>query len=133
VAACRDLAVRWRVLDVSHNAFGRDDSNAVFWALRQNRHLRVYRAGHTHMGPKFGCDDDALLSLGISIVKCLKFNVMLRELDLSGNRLVSNAGNNILDALIDNHSIHRLVWALGCLVFCDLVFLVRVFLACGCC
>mmetsp|Transcript_26623 Transcript_26623/g.38028 ORF Transcript_26623/g.38028 Transcript_26623/m.38028 type:complete len:247 (-) Transcript_26623:341-1081(-) len=42
----RDPAVAWQYLDVADNWFGRAGLNQMFWALRQNKRLRVRTARH---------------------------------------------------------------------------------------
>lgn len=68
-AAVRDTSVCWRFLDLSRNRIDRAGLNELFWALRINRHFRVLRCDHTHCGPLFGTNDDALLRHGVSIVR----------------------------------------------------------------
>jgi Ran GTPase-activating protein (RanGAP) involved in mRNA processing and transport len=104
----RDPVVAWRILDVRHNGFSRTGPNQIFWAMRQNRRLRILRCGENQAGTKFCANEDSLLRHGISVPKCLRHNVVLRELDLSFNTMCAEAGSNILDAMIDNHTVKKL-------------------------
>lgn len=104
----RDPAVAWRILDVCSNNFSRMGLNEIFWAMRQNKRLRVLRCGENKAGTKFCSSEDTLLRHGISVPKFLRANVVLRELDLSYNTMSSDAGINVMDAMIDNHTIKKL-------------------------
>lgn len=104
----RDPVVAWKILDVRQNAFSRTGLNQVFWAMRQNKRLRILRCGENQAGTKFCANEDSLLRHGISVPKCLRANVVMRELDLSFNTMCAEAGVNVLDAMIDNHTIKKL-------------------------
>jgi Ran GTPase-activating protein (RanGAP) involved in mRNA processing and transport len=104
----RDPAISWRILDVSGNEFSRMGLNQIFWALRQNKRLRIFRCGENKAGTKFCSSEDNLLRHGISVPVFLRTNVVLRELDLGFNTMSTSAGLNILDAMVDNHTIKRL-------------------------
>ena len=106
--AVRDPAVAWRLLDVTDNGLSRIGLNEVFWAMRQNRRMRVLRCGENRAGSRFCSDEDALLRHGISVPQTLRFNVVLRELDLSYNALCTEAGVNLLDAMMDNFTLRKL-------------------------
>lgn len=109
LATCmRDPMVAWRILDVCQNEFSRSGLNQMFWAMRQNKRLRILRCGENRAGTKFCSSEDSLLRHGISVPKCLRANVVLRELDLSYNTMCADAGINIFDAMIDNHTIKKL-------------------------
>ncbi len=141
--AIRDPTIAWKYLDVGGNVFSRIGLNQMFWALRQNKRLRILKcsdnkAGAFYHSPLYCqitfdfCDfcnimtgtifcsnEDALLRHGISVPTCLRSNSVLREVDLSYNGLCTEAGVNILDAMIDNHTIKKLslrgAWA--CVLF----------------
>eukprot|EP00597_Dinobryon_sp_UTEXLB2267_P004417 CAMPEP_0170078548 /NCGR_PEP_ID=MMETSP0019_2-20121128/15115_1 /TAXON_ID=98059 /ORGANISM="Dinobryon sp., Strain UTEXLB2267" /LENGTH=439 /DNA_ID=CAMNT_0010291487 /DNA_START=133 /DNA_END=1450 /DNA_ORIENTATION=- len=104
----RDPAVAWQYLDVADNWFGRAGLNQMFWALRQNKRLRVLKVGENRTGTKFCSNEDALLKHGIAVVRALACNVVLRELDLSFSSITTDGGINLLDALIDNRTLKRL-------------------------
>lgn len=104
----RDPSVSWRYLSASGNNFSRIGMNQIFWALRQNKLLRVLNVGENGAGKNFTCHDDALLKHGIALPVSIRNNVVLRVLDLSYNSIVSEAGINIFDAIIDNHTIKKL-------------------------
>ena len=104
----RDVSLTWKYFDISGNNLSRDGLNEMFWAIRQNRSIRVLLCGDNKAGPKFATDADTLLSHGIALARCLRANVILREIDLSFNGLSSEAGNVILDAMVDNYTIRRL-------------------------
>mmetsp|Transcript_18443 Transcript_18443/g.25383 ORF Transcript_18443/g.25383 Transcript_18443/m.25383 type:complete len:278 (+) Transcript_18443:1746-2579(+) len=80
----------------------------MFWALRQNKRLRVLKVGENRTGTKFCSNEDALLKHGIAVVRALACNVVLRELDLSFSSITTDGGINLLDALIDNRTLKRL-------------------------
>lgn len=104
----RDPAVAWKILDVCQNNLSRMGLNQIFWAMRMNKRLRILRCGENKAGTKFCSSEDNLLRHGISVPKCLRANVVLRELDLSYNTMSADAGINIMDAMIDNHTIKKL-------------------------
>lgn len=106
--ALRDPKIAWTYLDIRQNKCSRIGLNQMFWALRSNKRLRVLKVGENEAGTMFCSDGDALLSHGIAVPVCLRTNVVLREVDLSFNSLTSEAGVNILDAIIDNHTIKKL-------------------------
>lgn len=68
--AMRDPALGWQVCDLSGNKFGRAGCNQIFWALRQNKRLRVLKLGHNQQGTVFCSNDDALLKHGIDDLLC---------------------------------------------------------------
>mmetsp|Transcript_26144 Transcript_26144/g.58737 ORF Transcript_26144/g.58737 Transcript_26144/m.58737 type:complete len:1154 (+) Transcript_26144:242-3703(+) len=107
-AFLRDPQVAWKILDCRQNDLGRVGLNEIFWAMRQNKRLRILRMGENRAGSRFCSSEDALLGHGISVPRCIRANVVLRELDLSYNTLGTDAGVNILDAMIDNHTIKKL-------------------------
>lgn len=107
-SGARDLAVTWTYLDISNNDLSRNGVNEIFWAMRANRKIRILSLRNCGAGPRFGTPEDALLRHGISVVRFIKTNVILRELDLSFNALSSGAGIQILEALIDNFSIKKI-------------------------
>jgi Ran GTPase-activating protein (RanGAP) involved in mRNA processing and transport len=104
----RDPQVAWKILDMRQNELGRVGLNEIFWAMRQNKRLRILRLGENKAGSRFCASEDALLKHGISVPRCIRANVVLRELDLSYNTLCTDAGINILDAMVDNHTIKKL-------------------------
>lgn len=104
----RDVALTWKYLDIAGNNLSRDGLNELFWAIRQNRSIRVLLCGDNKAGPRFATEADTLLSHGIALARCLRANVIMREIDLSFNGLSSEAGNVILDAMVDNYTIRRL-------------------------
>lgn len=106
--AIRDPTVAWQYLDVGNNELSRIGLNQIFWALRQNKRLRIFKCGENKAGTKFCSNSDNLLKHGISVPRCLRNNVVLRELDLSFNGISSEAATNILDAMVDNHTIKKL-------------------------
>jgi Ran GTPase-activating protein (RanGAP) involved in mRNA processing and transport len=106
--AMRVPLVAWKYLDLSGNDFSRAGLNEIFWAMRQNKRLRVLKLSMTKAGTLFCANADALLTHGISVPKMLQLNSVLRVLDLSFNTLCTEAGINILDAMIDNRTIKRL-------------------------
>ena len=63
----------------------------------------------TILGYEFGTNNDALLRHGVSIVRSIRANSIIRELNLSFNGLSPEAGNNIFDALIDNYTIRKVI------------------------
>jgi Ran GTPase-activating protein (RanGAP) involved in mRNA processing and transport len=103
----REVATRWRVLDLRGNNLGRQGLNLIFWGLRQNRSLRVLLLGDNRAGPMFGSDDDALLRHGVALQRALRANVVLRDLDLSYNGIDSQGGVNLFEALLENYTIRR--------------------------
>jgi Ran GTPase-activating protein (RanGAP) involved in mRNA processing and transport len=107
-SALRDPSVGWRYLDVSENNISRIGMNQIFWAIRNNRRCRVLSVSSNPVGSIFCSNEDALLTHGISVPVMLKENVVLRELNLSFLALTSEAGINIFDAIIDNHTIKKL-------------------------
>lgn len=104
----RDPSVAWKFLSAYGNRMSRLGLNQIFWALRLNKILRVLNVGENEAGKNFGSQDDTLLKHGISLAVAIKSNVVLRELDLSYNSIVSEAAVNIFDAIIDNHTIKKL-------------------------
>ena len=107
-SSLRDPEIAWCILDIQQNHFSRTGLNQIFWAMRQNKRLRILRCGQNEAGTKFCSNEDNLLRHGISVPKFLRSNVVLRELDLSFNTMCSAAGINIMDAVIDNHTIKKL-------------------------
>ena len=63
--AMRDPALGWQVCDLSGNKFGRAGCNQIFWALRQNKRIRVLKLGQNQQGTVFCSNEDALLKHGI--------------------------------------------------------------------
>lgn len=109
-AAFRDVGIRWKYLDISYNKIGREGMNLIFWAIRHSRHIRYFNCSNiVNSGVRFGTDEDGLLNHGISVLRAIRANVMLRVLDLSNNALSASSGCNIFDALIDNYSIKKIV------------------------
>lgn len=104
----RDPSIAWQYVDCTGNIFSRVGLNQIFWALRQNKRLRILKCGENQAGTMFCSNNDALLSHGISVPQAIRNNFVLRELDLSFNGLSTDAGINILDAMIDNHTIKKL-------------------------
>eukprot|EP00981_Chlorochromonas_danica_P015900 scaffold14726_cov186-Ochromonas_danica.AAC.2 len=104
----RDPAVAWVYLDISENALTRVGLNQIFWAIRQNKRLRVLHANENQAGTLFCASEDSLLGHGISVPKALVTNAVLRELDLSYNSITSAAGLNIIDAMLENFTIKKL-------------------------
>lgn len=107
-SALRDVSTNWRVLDFRSNNLGRQGMNSIFWALRQNRSLRVLLLGENNAGPQFGSDDDALLGHGVAIQRAIRSNVMLREIDLSYNGIDTRGGINIMEAMLENYTVRKL-------------------------
>jgi len=46
-SAIRDVALRWVYCDISGNKLARSGLNEIFWAIRQNRSLRIFYAATT--------------------------------------------------------------------------------------
>jgi Ran GTPase-activating protein (RanGAP) involved in mRNA processing and transport len=105
--ALRDPSVAWKYLDVSGNSFSRSGLNQIFWSMKSNRRIRIFKCSENKAGTLFSSNMDTLLSHGISVPVTIRNNTVLKELDLSFNSLVSEAGINILDALIDNHTLKK--------------------------
>lgn len=108
-AALRDKTLTWQFVDFTGNFFGRPGLNDIFWGLRRNRKIRVFKVGDNKAGPRFATDEDALLKHGISLARSIQINNIIRELDLSYNGLSSNAANVVFDAMLDNYTIRKLV------------------------
>ena len=106
--AIRDVENHWRVLDLGGNKLGREGVNNIFWALRQNRSLRVLHLGDNGTGPLFASDDDTLLKHGVAVQRAIRANVMLRDLDLSYNGIDTLGGINIMEAMLENYTIRKL-------------------------
>lgn len=104
----RDPMVAWSFVDVSKNALTRVGLNQIFWAVRQNKRLRVLRVSENQAGSIFCSDADSLLGHGISVCKAFSTNAVLREVDLSYNSLTSEAGCNVIDAMLENFTIKKL-------------------------
>jgi len=107
-AHIRDVALKWVYCDIEGNALSRPGLNEIFWAMRQNRSLRVFKCGDNKAGSVFGSDQDALLGHGIALQRTIRANVVLRELDISYNSLSSNACSNVFEAMCDNYTIRKL-------------------------
>jgi Ran GTPase-activating protein (RanGAP) involved in mRNA processing and transport len=103
----RDPMIAWEYVDVSKNHLTRFGLNQLFWAVRNNKRLRVLKVAENDAGPNWCTNKDALLRHGIAVPVAIRRNVVLRELDLSFNSLTSEAGVNIIDALIDNRTIKK--------------------------
>jgi Ran GTPase-activating protein (RanGAP) involved in mRNA processing and transport len=103
--ALRTATLSWRVLDISNNQLSRSGLNHMMWSLRHNRSLRILRVANNHAGTVWGTDDDALGIHGIAIYRAIVENLALRELDLSGNNISTEGGNNILEALLQNQTL----------------------------
>lgn len=104
----RDPSVAWKYVDFSNNQMGRIGLNELFWAMRQNRRMRVLKCSENEAGSRFCSNEDKLLSHGISVPQTIRNNVVLRELDLSFNALSTDAGINLMDAMTDNYTIKKL-------------------------
>jgi len=104
----RDPYISWKYCDFSQNSFSRIGLNEIFWGMIQNKRIRILKLNENKAGLKFNSVNDNLLSHGISVPQFLRNNVILRELDLSYNALSTEAGLNILDALIDNHTLKKI-------------------------
>lgn len=53
---------------------------------------------------------DAIVTIiGIAATKLLSINVVIRELDLSFSSITTDGGLNLLDAIIENHSLKVLL------------------------
>jgi Ran GTPase-activating protein (RanGAP) involved in mRNA processing and transport len=104
----RDPLIAWKNIDVSKNKLTRHGLNQIFWGLKDNKRLRIINASENAAGTIFCSNQDSLLSHGISVPVMLHNNVCLKELNLSYNTLTSEAGINIIDAIIDNHTIKKL-------------------------
>jgi hypothetical protein len=104
----RDPYVSWKYVDFGDNSFSRVGLNEIFWAMIQNKRIRILKLNENKAGTKFCSTKDNLLSHGISVPQFLRYNVVLRELDLSYNALSTEAGLNIIDALIDNHTLKKI-------------------------
>jgi len=100
--AVRSKTLTWQYVDFSGNFFGRAGLNDIFWGMRRNRRIRVFKVGDNKAGPRFATEDDALLKHGISLARSIQINNIIRELDLSYNGLSSSAGNIIFDAMLGN-------------------------------
>jgi len=107
-AHIRDVALKWVYCDIEGNALSRPGLNEIFWAMRQNRSLRVFKCGDNKAGSVFGSDQDALLGHGIALQRTIKANVVLRELDLSYNGMSPNACINVFEAMCENYTIRKL-------------------------
>jgi Ran GTPase-activating protein (RanGAP) involved in mRNA processing and transport len=106
----RDVQLTWRYVDISGNEMGRYGLNEIFWALRQNRSIRVFHCGDNKAGPAFASNEyDTLLKHGIALARCLTSNVIIRDLDLSYNGIDSDGGSVIFNAMVDNFVIRRLI------------------------
>lgn len=106
--ALRDPFIAWKNINLSRNKMSRHGLNQIFWGLKHNKRLRIINVSENEAGTLFCSNEDTLLSHGISVPVMINFNVCLKELDLSYNTLVSEAGINIIDAIIDNHTIKKL-------------------------
>ena len=62
-----------------------------------------------------------MLTLGIAVTKLLSINVVLRELDLSFSSITTDGAMNILDALIESHSL-KVQQAPSCFVAHSTIF-----------
>lgn len=107
--ALRKVTVTWKYLDFSGNYFSRVGINQICWSLRQNRRVRVLRLSDNKAGLKMGSNDDTLGRHGIGLVRAIRENLILRELDLSYCGLGSEAGINIFNVMRENTSIRKLV------------------------
>ena len=105
--AFRDAALTWRFLDLSRNIFDRVGLTHMTWALMHNRSVRVLKLATCGGGPRFGSLQDALPVNGVCTQRMLRANVMLREVDLSHNRMSSEAGALLFDALVDNFTVRK--------------------------
>lgn len=106
--ALRDPFIAWKNIKLSNNKLSRHGLNQIFWGMKNNKRLRILDVSENQAGTVFCSNEDALLSHGISVPVMLRNNVVLKELNLSYNTLVSEAGINIIDAIIDNHTIKKL-------------------------
>ncbi len=104
----RNVNLAWQFADLSGNVMSRSGLNHIFWALRQNRSVRVLLVGDNKAGSIFGTPDDANLGHGVAIQRAIKANVMVRELDLSYNAMCTEACEGVLNAILQNHTIRRL-------------------------
>ncbi len=77
----------------------------MMWSLRLNRSLRILKVAYNNAGTVWGTDDDALGIHGIAIYRAIVENLALRELDLSGNNISTEGGNNILEAMLQNQTL----------------------------
>ena len=46
----RDVAIKWKFLNISNNNLSKKGLNIIFWALRHNRHLRVLQCQGNNAG-----------------------------------------------------------------------------------
>jgi Ran GTPase-activating protein (RanGAP) involved in mRNA processing and transport len=104
----RDVALKWIYCDISGNALSRPGLNEIFWGMRQNRSLRIFKCGDNQAGSIFGSDSDALLGHGIALQRTITANVIIRELDVSYNSLSSNAMTNLFEGMVENYTIRKL-------------------------
>ena len=104
----RRVTVGWSHVDVRENRISRVGCNRIFWSLRQNRRLRVMKLGTNELGLKTGTNEDTLGSYGVGMIRAIRENVTLVEIDLSYCGLSSGAGVNLFTALQDNFTIRRL-------------------------
>ena len=65
----RKATVPWTHLDISHNDSYRANLNLIFWSIRHNNRLRIFKAAGNKAGTAFGTDDDAIGTHGISICR----------------------------------------------------------------
>ena len=104
----RDVSLEWQFADLSGNSMSRSGLNHIFWAMRQNRSLRVLLIGDNKAGSIFGTAEDANLGHGVAIQRAIKANVIVRELDLSYNAMSTEACEGIMQCMLQNHTIRRL-------------------------
>lgn len=104
----RRVTVAWKYLDISRNYMARVGLNQILWSLRQNRRIRVIKLGDNKTGANIGSNSDTLGSHGIGMVRCIRENLTIRELDLSYSGLGDEAGINMFNALVENFSIRKL-------------------------
>ena len=104
----RRVTVGWNYLDIRENRISRVGCNRIFWSMRQNRRLRVLKLGSNELGLKMGTDEDTLGSYGIGMIRAIRENVTIVEIDLSYCGLSAGAGVNLFTALQDNFTIRRL-------------------------
>lgn len=65
----RRVTVPWTHLDISDNDSYRTNFNLIFWSLRHNNRVRVFKAAGNKAGTVFGTDDDEVGIHGISICR----------------------------------------------------------------
>ena len=101
----RRSIVRWKVLDVSNNDLGRENTNEILWAVRSNYSLRTLILASNKLGPTFGTEEDEVEDNGVAMVEAVATNFSLHVLDLSDNELSPECGLMFVESLMDNPSL----------------------------